>query len=255
MFIFIRLLLAHFIGDFPLQFDSIYRLKHQGLKGTVPHAVLVTLSFIFFLWPYLNIPGVWLAIFFLGTTHLFQDTLKLSFSQLKYSFWTYVLDQCSHIALIAAVVFLTDMRNLTAPQEVNRLVRAYNSDVIIIFLIAMIFATYNGFYLARSFKNTFFGSAGKYNVFEKRYGIVERAVIVFIFFYGGFYLLLIPVILLVRVFLYWTISKKKCSGICIDKEFVSVPDMIINWTIAVITGLSLYGIIFYRHYYLPFKKF
>jgi hypothetical protein len=255
MFIFIRLVLAHFVGDFPLQFDSIYRLKHKGLKGTIPHALLVSLSFIVFLWPYLDRPGVWMAIFFLGITHLFQDTLKLSFSQLKYSFWTYLLDQCSHIALIAAVVFLTSIKNLPAPQEVNRLIKAYNSDVIVMFLIAMIFATYNGFYLARSFKNTFFGGAGKYNIFEKWYGIAERAIIVFIFFYGGFYLLFIPVIIVTRILLYWIASKRHYQGLDIDKEFVSVPDMLINWTIAIATGLSLYVIISHRHLFLPFKRF
>ncbi len=254
MFIFIRLILAHFIGDFPLQFDSIYRLKHQGLKGTVPHALLVSLSYILFLWPYLNQPRIWMIILFLGITHLFQDTLKLNFSQLKYSFWTYVLDQCSHIGLVAAAVFLTGIHALPAPLEVNRLVKIYNSDVIVMFLIAMIFATYNGFYLARSFKNSFLGGAGKYNIFEKWYGIVERAVIVFIFFYGGIYLLFIPVILLIRILLYWAVVHKSLK-IGIDKEFISVPDMFINWTIAGVTGFALYLIIINRQLFLPFKHF
>ena len=35
MFLFIRLLLAHFLGDFPFQFDKIYKLKLTGFKGKI----------------------------------------------------------------------------------------------------------------------------------------------------------------------------------------------------------------------------
>ncbi|MFA5362629.1 MAG: DUF3307 domain-containing protein [Candidatus Omnitrophota bacterium] len=240
MFIFIRLLLGHFVGDFPLQFDRIYRLKHKGITGVIPHALLVSLSFVLLSWPYLNRPGIWIAIVLLGLTHLYQDSFKLGFSRLKYSFYTYLLDQISHVALISVFVFLTGIKNLTPPPENGNLfITLYNSDTFMIYLIAMIFATYNGFFLVRSFKNTFLGGAGKYNIFDKWYGIFERAIIVYIFFLGGFFFFLIPALCCLRPAVFHLFHEK----FGLEKDFISIPDMLLNWAIAFITGFALHLIL------------
>ncbi len=167
--------------------------------------------------------------------HPFQDSFKLS-TDLKYSFWTYLLDQVTHIALIACIVFLSGIKNLPPPKESsNLLITIYNSDTVIIYLIAMIFATYNGYFLIRCFKASFLGDPGKYNIFEKWYGMLERLLIVTAFFYGRFLLFLIPFILLARPL----VSLLDKGERFINKEFVSFQEMALNWIISVVTGVIL----------------
>jgi len=81
MFIFLRLLLAQFIGDFPLQFGSIYKLKCKGLKGVIPHVIIIAVMFILLSWPYLKLLDMWVFIAFVSMMHLFQDQAKMFFKK------------------------------------------------------------------------------------------------------------------------------------------------------------------------------
>jgi len=236
MFIFLRLLLAHFIGDFPLQFSSIYKLKHKGLWGIVPHALIVTVCGILFSWPYLHIPLMWYFIIFIGVTHLIQDSIKLNFGNPKSSFWTYSLDQLSHVGLIA-LVFLTDLKNLAPPTEsANLLIRLYSNDKLVVYVIALILATYNGFYLIKNFKMTFLDKADRENSFEKLYGMGERAVIVSAFLGGGPFYFLLPIIALIRPIFFFVGLKV----FRLHKEFISLTEIILTWTIGILAGLLLH---------------
>lgn len=239
MFIFIRLLLAHFIGDFPLQFNKIYELKHKGLKRGIPHAILVVICLVILSWPYLKIPGLWGFIFFVGVMHLLQDSIKITYGKIKYSFWSYLLDQFFHIATIV-IVFFTNLKNVQPPKETGGFIASfYNNDAVFIYLIAIIVATYNGFYLMRNFKNTFFGNAGTYNFLEKWYGMFERAEIVSIFFLGGYFFFLIPIVLFVRPLIF-SLGRNRFN---ISRQFISASEMVLSWTIAIVTGIGLYLIV------------
>ena len=232
MFFFLRLVLGHFIGDFILQTNKIYELKHRGLAGGLPHALLIAASYIAVSWPYLALPQIWLFILFLGVTHLLQDSLKVGFAGFaKYSFWLYLADQFSHIALVSTV-FLTDLRNLAPPIPVNSLVFLYNHNSAILNLIALIAATYNGFYLIRSFKITFSVHAAKYSPFEKWYEILERALIVTVFALPQQYLLLIPLALM-RFAVFPLVKNKNL----LPADFLKPREILLSWIIAVTVGI------------------
>jgi hypothetical protein len=241
MFIFIRLLLAHFIGDYPLQFNAIYALKFKGLKGVIPHVLLVVTSFIILSWPYLRLPGLWGFIAFIGITHLFQDWIKVKWKRIKEGnyFWFYVLDQILHIAVIMSV-FLTGLKKLQPPTHAPGLmVSIYNNDLAVIYLIAIIFVTYNGFYMISNFKKTFLRINYIYPSFERGYGMVERAVFVTIFFIGGFSLYLIPAIFLIRP-LVFLLGENRLK---INKQFISLSEMALSWVVAIASGIVLYVVI------------
>ena len=232
MFLFLRLVLGHLIGDFILQTNKIYELKHHGLRGGLPHALFIAASYIAVSWPYLALPQVWLFILFLGLTHLLQDSLKVGFAGFaKYSFWLYLTDQFSHIALISTV-FLTDLRNLPPPVPINRLVFLYNHNSAILYLIALIAATYNGFYLIRSFKVTFYAHAAKYTRFEKWYEILERALIVTVFALPQQYFLFIPLALL-RFVVFALVKNKDIVPV----DFIKPREIFLSWIIAVTVGI------------------
>ncbi|HOW35064.1 MAG TPA: DUF3307 domain-containing protein [Candidatus Omnitrophota bacterium] len=236
MFIFLRLLLAHFVGDFPLQLNVIFRLKNKGLRGIIPHAFIITLCCITLSWPYLHLPQLWLFVAFIGVTHLAQDSIKLSYGTIKYSFWTYLLDQLSHVGIIA-LVFFTDLKNLQPPCDQSSLiVRIYSNDMLIVYLIALILVTYNGLFLIRNFKITFMGKSGIHHSFEKWYGMVERALIVSAFFTGGYAFLWLPAVMLARPLLFF--SWRKQLGL--HKNFISFVEISLSWIIAVIVGVALY---------------
>ena len=240
MFIFLRLLLAHFVGDYILQFHDIYKFKFKGLKGVVPHSLLIISSLIILCWPYLSLPLMWGFIFFIGLTHLFQDWMEIHYIKLKDDFWGHLFGQLMHIGLIM-VVFLTSLKSLLPPK--NRgdfLTLLYNNDSFVIYLIAFILATSGGLYLITKYKKTFLEQVNVvYSRFEKWYGIFERAVIVSVFFAGGVLFFLLPVMALLR-FPVFSLFKKKLT---IDKAFISSREIALSWTIAIITGLALFLII------------
>ncbi len=236
MFIFLRLLLAHLVGDYLLQFNKIYSLKFKGLKGGIPHMLLILISLIIFSWPYLMLPTMWYFIFFIGITHLFQDWIKAAFIKIKNNFWVYSLDQALHIILIA-MVFFTSLRSLQPPTEnTNFITSLYSNNFLVLYLIALIAVTYNGFYLISNFEKTFMGKPFVSAPFKKWYGMIERALIVSIFFLGRFFFLLIPVVFFTRIFIF-AMGKNKLA---IEKQFISFSEITLSWTVAVFTGTILH---------------
>ena len=208
MFIFIRLLFGHFIGDYLLQFRKVYTLKFRGLKGVIPHVLLVVASLTLLSWPYLKLPGMWGFLIFIGITHLFQDWIKANLIKIKDNLWVYLLDQILH-ALAISAIFLTGLKDLKPPSgEANVLVRLYNNDAAIIFGIAIIFATYNGFYMISNFRKTYLGSKYNDTAFEKWYGMLERLAIVSLFFIGDLAILFVPLVLCMRL-LVFALGKRK----------------------------------------------
>lgn len=234
MFFFLRLLLGHFIGDFPLQTNKIYGLKHRGLPGGILHALLIVASFLALSWPYLYLPKVWIFIILLGLLHLLQDSIKVSRAGLtKYSFWLYLLDQCFHIVLIATL-FFTDLKNLSAPLPLNSFVSLYNNDSLIVYLIALIAATYNGFFLISNFRLTFMTQTGHYTGFEKWYGMLERTLIVTLCIIPRAYLFLIP-LLLIRFALFYMNKKTNFAR----HSFIEPVEILSSWIIGLAIGILL----------------
>ena len=234
MFFFLRLLLGHCIGDFPLQTNKIYGLKHHGWRGGIPHALLVTASFLALSWPYLYLPKVWFFILALGLLHLLQDSFKIGFAGMtKYSFWLYLLDQCFHAGLISCV-FLTGLKDLPPPPATNSFIALYNNDILIIYLIALIAATYNGYFLIRVFKLTFMKNAGRYTDFERWYGMVERALITTLCVTPESFLLFAP--LLLARFAFFSLNKKTRLA---HRSFIQPREILLSWIIGLTVGVLL----------------
>lgn len=245
MFIFLRLYLAHLIGDFPLQFNKIYKLKHSGLKGTTPHVLIIMICMLAISWPYLNLPLLWIFIFFVGITHLFQDWLKVTFvnNYIKAhdNFWFYVLDQIIHFVILS-LIFLTSLKNVEPPASQSFFFTyIYNNDRLILYFIALILATYNGRYMTLTFHKTFLKKQYVCIPFETWYCIFERALIVTLFFFRGFLFLLVPVVLLARPLLVkWGVKKETISP-----QFLSCADRMVSTAIAVAVGILLYVLLPY----------
>lgn len=144
MFLFLRLILAHFLADFPLQPDIVYKLKIKNLWGQLLHAAIFTVCAIGLCWPFLGIKSIWGLFIFLGISHFVIDCLKVRYvDKGKVKLWSFLADQCLHIAIIG-IIFLTGLKNLSfsASTRTCFLSRLYANNFLILFLIILIIVSY-----------------------------------------------------------------------------------------------------------------
>jgi hypothetical protein len=100
--LFLTLLFAHAIADYPLQTNWVYALKVRHFWGIVLHVLIFTLTslvFLFLIGFKINI-SILGFLLFLTVLHIIEDKLKLAVYKGDVFFW-YVVDQLIHIACIA----------------------------------------------------------------------------------------------------------------------------------------------------------
>jgi hypothetical protein len=93
------LLLAHLIADFPLQTNSIFKMKVAGTRGLTIHVaihVLTTALLIHHPWQY------WPILLLLGVIHYFIDWAKLRLSGERKA-PGFVIDQIVHVITLVVV--------------------------------------------------------------------------------------------------------------------------------------------------------
>jgi hypothetical protein len=202
MFLFLRLCLAHMLGDFPFQTGEIFRLKTQGIWGQILHAQIVAFAAIVLSIPYLGHTSLWLFILFIASTHVTQDWIKIKVwnRRLNY-FWSFTLDQTLHIAVIALVMFfpyahLRPEHTVSLPPWLGW----YWNDRVILYGVAYLMTTFQGIYHLDTLKRSYFkGHQGTFSMrkLDVRYGMCERAAITALT--SGPYFLFSPLILLCRL--------------------------------------------------------
>jgi len=176
MFLFLRLILAHFIGDFVLQSDEVYEVKKEGLRGVCAHSAIVFLSFVVFSLPYLQYPATWLIIALAGITHIIQDEVKLRYVTIKkLSFPAFVLDQILHVGMLSPILLCGFAYG--EPQGTSRLIEVYRNTSLIIFITGYIASMFMGAYLWESFKVSYFRSPEPLKSFGIKHGMFERLII------------------------------------------------------------------------------
>lgn len=200
MFIFYRLLLAHVIADFPLQFTRIYRFKIESPFGSFVHSGIFSLLAILLVWPYWNLARMWEFIFFLWFVHAIQDWLKVLVFE-KYhldNIWVFLLDQSLHVGFLG-MVFIFGLARLTPPDILSKLVYLYNDNNVVIYAIVFISVGFGGGIVISYIKNLFYSSGKKDLASPKRYiQVVERMLIMGLILLKGYYYLAIPGVWLIH---------------------------------------------------------
>ena len=157
MFIFFKLVLAHYIADFILQFEELYRLKLKSRLGHVSHALIHAAVSLTLTAPYLHNVSVWIFIAAISTIHYFQDRFKYDYQARhpKTAFYCFTLDQVFHFLFISTVFFLPVSRvelNIPSFPALNYF---YEGSTFTIIAIAFINAIFKGAYFLYSFRQTF----------------------------------------------------------------------------------------------------
>lgn len=172
--IFIKLILAHLLGDFILQPNSWvadkenYKLKSKYLYF---HVLIHTVLSFIFLW---NLQLWWVAVL-VGITHFIIDAAKLSFQTVKTKKRWFFIDQLLHVLVIAGVSFYFGEFNFSFLQ---------NQEFLKILMAALFLTTPASIFIkillsswtpapdgANSIQTESLSSAGKY------IGILERLLV------------------------------------------------------------------------------
>jgi hypothetical protein len=141
MNIFYLLLLAHLIGDFPLQSDSIFRLKQKSMLGVLLHVAVFALVALILFSPFLAYFQIWLAVLVLLIVHAALDRLKLTIASSSASdrFRYFILDQAFHFfsLWIVSIWLSSELQNLPLPA-------IYRNSRLLLTLNALILAGFAG---------------------------------------------------------------------------------------------------------------
>jgi len=210
------LLLAHVIGDFPLQTDAIFRLKTKYPWGVLPHVFICTIMNILALYPYWSNKYAWMAVAFLAIVHTVLDRTKLTVTEkiAKDNFFQFLIDQLLHIFSIWLTAFwLSQMIDPSDYQVVGPLA----DQQVIIQLTALIFAAFGGvpiIYYAKKYVASFKHSEANngqtaYPSFLKRIpGYFERFLATLCIIWGGWWLFLAVGAFLPRLLVNWRDENK-----------------------------------------------
>jgi len=197
---FYLLLLAHLVGDFPLQSDTIFRLKQKSVLGILVHvAIYAVVTLILFI-PFLSYPSVWLAVFLLSAFHVALDRGKLLIanSNARDRFSYFLIDQVLHVLSlwIAGLWLSRELVEVTAPA-------LYRHTRLLLILNSLIIAGFAGSLLLFYLEKTVLRRSGNDQAlaFPKQRqrwpGITIRILATLGAILGGWYLsalLLIPVL-------------------------------------------------------------
>ncbi|HTL47707.1 MAG TPA: DUF3307 domain-containing protein [Verrucomicrobiae bacterium] len=188
MFLFLKLYLAHLIGDFILQFEELYRLKVRSVWGHLLHVLIHVLVSLIIIYPYWHQPSIWFFILGLGTVHFIQDVIKYT-TQKKipaYTFPLFVIDQIFHGLVVSSVMLLPVSRLVLgfdgAPWDAY-----YRESTWTLYLIAFVLVTFGGSYLLYNFRKNYIpGTRPDHLItpFEMSHALIERPLIAGIFLFG-----------------------------------------------------------------------
>lgn len=157
MFLFLKLILAHLIADFILQFEELYQLKVRSLLGQVTHALIHGVVSLLILFPYLNEPVVWAFAAGIVVIHLAQDLTKYAFTRKNpvNTFFYFMADQACHFLVLSAIFLLPISREVRGFPRFPVLSGLYMTNEWTLYAIFFILLTFAGSYILNAFCKSF----------------------------------------------------------------------------------------------------
>jgi len=192
MFIFIRLLTAHFIADFLLQTDRVFKIKVKYKWGVLLHGGIVALTTAIFLLPYFSYPII-ICLFILGSlVHIFQDKAKIIYNLHieNNNLWTFLLDQLGHISVLAVISYGAMNINVPVYPGPAWLDNLYKNDRLMHLVIWFVLITYTTSIMQEYIKKVLTGDTKERIIWpspgQKYLELLERALISGFILLGGF---------------------------------------------------------------------
>jgi hypothetical protein len=183
MSIFLKLLLAHLLADFALQFDILYKLKLKNVTGHIWHAAIHFAVTLLLVLPYLNDLFIWIFITISAAIHLFQDILKYKYMLVvrkKLFFPIFMLDQIGHFTILSLIFLFPVSKRIPEFPDIPLLGLFYTDDTWTFLIVAFLLLTVCGNYIFHAFGVSYLNHQKRNHFisrFEILHGMVERMVI------------------------------------------------------------------------------
>jgi len=141
---FLLLVLAHLLGDYPLQTNWVYRQKLGGLLGVSWHTAILALCYAAVALPYLANWQILVLLMTLSLIHGIQDHLKVVLVDKRKRLARIpglLLDQLIHLLALAGAAVWINSLQLQAVFD-NPLVEQLYSQPVLLYLIVLLLSTF-----------------------------------------------------------------------------------------------------------------
>lgn len=206
MFLFLKLILAHLVADFILQVEELYQLKVRSLLGQIFHALIHGLVSLVILYPYLNVPQIWIFVTAMVVIHLAQDLVKYSATQKTPAniFVYFMTDQLCHILVISAIFLFPVSHEIRGFPDFPFLDSLYRTNFWTLGAIFFITLTFAGSYVLNAFTQSCLKERSPLYLIrspEIAHAILERSLVAWILFSSAspWMLLLVPCVGVLRL--------------------------------------------------------
>jgi hypothetical protein len=191
--------LAHLVGDYVLQWDSLAGWKSRELKGVVAHCLVVTAVTWLISLPF--DPTWWWGVLFICTAHFFIDAIQLYIRPPISALARFTLDQAAHFSVIILALALGGYLQLSALAEAWQAL--LGSQRLLLTLIGYAFITMPVWVIAKFLAYGLVkGAPPNFPEGSNKYlGILERLLITTFVALGQF--LLVPLVALPRLVMEW----------------------------------------------------
>ena len=222
----IAMFLAHLVGDYILQWNSLAAWKSRAFGGVFVHCLIVFSVTWLFILPF--DVAWWPWVVFIGITHFLIDLIQLRVKLPIPELARYTLDQLAHLTIIT--IALAGGGYLDMGLLLQNSLAVLQSDMLLIYLFGYAFITMPAWVLVKfTAYGLVQGGAPQFGDSSKYLGILERILITTFVVLGQY--LLIPVVILPRLLMEWPQVA--------DDEHASVylAELLASVTLAVLVGI------------------
>ncbi len=224
----IAMFLAHLVGDYILQWNSLAALKAREMRGVFFHCVIVFLVTWAFILP-IN-PGWWPWVIFIGLLHFLIDATQLKINFSVAPLVRFTMDQFAHFAVItfalAAGGYL-DLHYVGLNMQAT-----LQSDRLMLFALAYAFITMPAWVVVKfAAYGLVNGSAPDFSGNSKYLAMLERILITTFVALGQFFL--VPLVILPRLMMEWPEVVRR------GDTAVYLAELLASVTLAVGVGILL----------------
>lgn len=242
----LSMLLAHLVGDYILQWDSLSRWKSEKLSGVLAHGSIVTVVTLLFCLPF--DPNWWSWAIFIGVTHTLIDAAELPIRRRlakqesgKSALFLFVADQTTHLAIIVLILIWSGYLALSA--LIDGLATTSINNRFLAFIVAYAFLTMPAWIIIKFVVHGLMnGSPPDFsrNPGQKYFCMVERTIIATLIVFGQF--ILIPLVTLPRLLFEWSQKNDRLASghsLGFKRTALYTAELIASIALAVVIGLGL----------------
>lgn len=224
----IAMFLAHLVGDYILQWNSLAAWKARELRGVFFHCVIVFIVTWAFILP-IN-PGWWPWVVFIGVLHFLIDAVQLKIKLPVPPLVRFTVDQFAHFAVITFA--LAAGGYLDVHYVGLNIQTSLQSDRLMLFALAYAFITMPAWVVVKfAAYGLVNGSAPDFSGSSKYLAMLERILITTFVALGQFFL--VPLVILPRLMMEWPEVVRR------GDTAVYLAELLASVTLAVAIGLLL----------------